>query len=111
MTEQPIDIGLLEVDGPEDLTEGERVKLEEQVIRGAEAQRIIHSEMFQASFDAPILTLWKKWMKTKPEETDKREQIYHRCCALNQVRDGLTKLARKGTVAEGRLRDGEEEPH
>lgn len=82
-------------------------KLEEQARIGAEAERVLRSEVFEAAITAPELEIIRHWLRTKPEEKQEREDLYFEARALAKVRKRLTNAVATGKSATNTLEDTE----
>lgn len=109
MSASPDGPDLLQVDVFNELSGEDRDRLREKIIHGEEAAQVLNSEVFTAAFDALTRAIVTTWARSKPEETELREQLYVRQLGLKHVRDLLTNLMTKGKSAVTQLREAGEE--
>jgi hypothetical protein len=93
----------------EEKTPEERIKLEDRILAGAEARRILGSEIWALAIDASELTLIRKIVQSDPEEKQLREDCYFELRALASIRKRLTNLEERGRVADSTLNPPEQE--
>jgi len=93
------------------LDPAQKTRYELQALLGDQAERILESDLFEKAIDAPELNTIREWLKTKPEETQKRELLWAKCQGFAEIRDGLTRLRSKGRLASTALREDEEGQH
>lgn len=58
---------------------------EQRLARGDRARQLVESEPFKAALDAVDAHIKEQLFQTKPEESDRREQLYHEARGLVQI--------------------------
>ena len=81
----------------------EEAKLRRQAERGIRARQILDDELTQDAFQAIERQLFQEWCETKPDETEKREQIYRLHLSHLDYRQMLSGALGAGKAAESRL--------
>jgi hypothetical protein len=68
----------------------EHLTLSEALNLGAEASRALRNQSVELALQLGIRQLQNEWADSKPEETKKRDFLYHEIQALKRVYYGLT---------------------
>ena len=90
------------------MTPETKSKLEESVRIGSEADRLLNDEVFQAAIQAPQMTLVQRWIRTKPNEVQVREDLHAEMRALASIEKRLTNAQSEGKRALAALQREEE---
>jgi hypothetical protein len=90
--------------GGEPLSDRAREALRQDMIKGEQARQLAASPLLAQYLNATELGLLRKWMDTKEDATAERERIWWKMQAHTQLREELTRLTTRGTIATDRLR-------
>lgn len=75
---------------------------------GAEARRILESDVFQNAFDALRGQIVSDWERSPPLDAEGREKLYMMLIGLNAARNQLTHLMRGEELVREELRREEQ---
>ena len=75
------------------------------VYMAGEAARVLDSEFVKYVLDAMEARCIAEWVSTKPEEADKREEIYAKHSGVKAFRSELTALVNRGSMAANQVEE------